>query len=805
MRGKKLSIGLWTILPIFTVALFVTSTWAATHQVLHSFNPNGADAAFPVAGLTADAASNRYGTTEEGGTYNAGAVFELSPNGSGGWTEKVLYNFNPNGRDGTSPFAGVVSDAAGNLYGTTSAGGIHGLGTVFEVTPDGSGGWTENVLHSFGNGTDGVNPYAGLVFDAAGNLYGTTYVGGIYSAGTIFELSPRQGGGWTETVLHNFHLNGTDGYEPDAGLIRDAAGNLYGTTSFGGIHNFGTVFELSPRQGGGWTETVLHSFNLNGTDGTTPDAGITLDTSGNLYGTTYTGGIHNYGTVFELSPRQGGGWTEKVLHSFGGGTDGASPNAGLIFDTAGNLYGTTYLGGIHGFGTAFEMSPKQGGSWTEVVLHSFNLSGTDASSPVASLIIDAVGNLYGTTLNGGLHSVGAVFELKPRQGGGWTERLLYSFNFNGTDGATPALGWLISDNAGNGYATTSSGGTYDGGTAVEFLPNGSGGYTEKVLYNFAKGTDASNPYGGLVADTTGNLYGTTVNGGIYNWGTVFELSPNGSGGWTEQVLHSFNHDGSDGFHPYDALVLDGSGNLYGTTLRGGVHNRGTVFELSPNGSGGWTEQVLHSFNLNGTDGAEPFAGVTFDRAGNLYGTTYIGGTYYGSGAVFELSPNGSGGWTEQVLYSFNDDGTDGTNPYAGLTFNNADGNLCGTTQYGGLNGDGTAFELMFNGFGWQDRLLHSFSGTDGAFPQAALNGPHSSSVLYGTTYAGGAHNLGTVFELTPTQGGNWNEMVLHSFSPSGGDGNYPQGSVIGDDSGNLYGMTSAGGTYNSGAVWEITP
>ncbi len=201
----------------------------------------------------------------------------------------------------------------------------------------------------------------------------------------------------------------------------------------------------------------------------------------------------------------------------------------------------------------------------------------------------------------------------------------------------------------------------------------------------------------------------------------------------------------------------------------------------------------------------PYASLIFDSAGNLYGTTYTGGVYYAGGTVFELSPNGSGGWTEQVLYSFNENGTDGTNPSAGLIFNNADGHLCGTTQYGGAFGDGTVFEVMFNGFGWQDQLLHSFSGTDGAFPQAALNGPHSSSVLYGTTYAGGVNNLGTVFELTPTQGGGWTETVLHNFSPVGGDGNYPQGSVIGDDSGNLYGMTSAGGTHNSGVVWEIVP
>ncbi|MGC2109399.1 MAG: choice-of-anchor tandem repeat GloVer-containing protein [Candidatus Korobacteraceae bacterium] len=819
MRGKGIPIAM-RALAICTVTLLVTSAWGGTESVPYSFNPRGRDGAFPQASLIGDAHGNFYGATSEGGSDNVGTVFALTPNGSGGWTEKVLHNFANNGTDGTFPYAGLIFDAAGNLYGTTSEGGDYNEGTVFKMMPNGSGGWTEKKLHNFGiNGTDGMYPYAGLIFDKNGILYGTTYYGGDSGLGTVFEMTPNGSGGWTEKKLHNFNPYNGDGYEPYAGLIFDAAGNLYGTTGYGGDYNEGTVFEMAPNGSGGWTEKKLHNFNNDGTDGTQPYAGLILDGGGNLYGTTYTGGDYGVGTVFEVSPDGSGGWTEKKLHNFGlYGTDGTSPNASLIFDAAGNLYGTTYLGGIHGWGTVFEMMPKQGGGWTELVLHSFNLAGTAAANPLASLLIDTAGNLYGTTLNGGLHSVGTVFEMKPGQAGGWTETLLYSFNFNGTDGATPALAGLIGDNASNGYGTTSLGGTYDGGTVVEFLPNGEGGYTEEVLYNFGKGTDASNPEAGLVFDNAGNLYGTTLIGGIHNYGTIFELSPNGSGGWTEQVLHSFNHDGSDGFHPYDALIFDAAGNLYGTTFRGGTHNDGTVFELSPNGSGGWTEQVLHSFNLNGgADGALPFAGLIFDSAGNLYGTTYEGGVYYTGGTVFELSPNGSGGWTEQVLYSFNENGTDGTNPYAGLIFNNTDGNLSGTTQYGGAFGDGAVFELTFNGFGWQDQLLHSFDGTDGAFPQAALNGPgafpqaalngrHSSSaVLYGTTYAGGVNNLGTVFELTPTQGGSWIETVLHNFSPTGGDGSYPQGSVIGDDSGNLYGMTSAGGTYNSGAAWEITP
>ncbi len=416
MLDKRFSIGLGTALTIFTVTLLVTSTWAASHEsVLHSFNNNGTDGVNPYAGLIADTSGNLYGTTVEGGIHNLGSVFELTPRQGGGWTETVLHSFG-RGTDGTDPYASLIFDAAGNLYGTTQQGGIHNSGTVFELSPRQGGGWTETVLHSFNNnGIDGAYPLGGLIFDAAGNLYGTTQQGGIHSCqgktcGTVFELTPKQGGGWTETVLHSFG-NGTDGVNPQAGLIIDAAGNLYGTTYQGGIHNLGTVFELTPRQGGGWTETVLHSFG-RGTNGVSPNASLTVDAAGHLYGTTIAGGILNDGTVFELTPSQGGGWTETVLHSFGNGTDGVNPQASLIIDAAGNLYSTTIAGGIHTDGTVFELSPQPGGGWTETVLHSFG-NGTDGVSPYAGLIIDAAGNLYGTTIGGGIHTDGTVFEITP--------------------------------------------------------------------------------------------------------------------------------------------------------------------------------------------------------------------------------------------------------------------------------------------------------------------------------------------------------------------------------------------------------
>ena len=425
MRGKRFSIGLRAALAVFAVTLLVTSTWAATNwheKVL--FNFNGTDGYQPMYGLIFDAAGNLYGTAFGGGDPSCGdpngcgTVFQLTPAPGGGWTETVLHSFKGYPTDGSYPYAGVIFDAAGNLYGTTDWGGTYGGGTVFELTPTAGGGWTEKVLHSFGNGADAAFPYACLIFDAAGNLYGTTGGGGTYGVGTVFELSPAAGGGWTETVLHSF--NGSDGHGPEAGLIFDAAGKLYGTTAWGGTGTdclntgCGTVFKLTPVAGGGWTETVLHSFS--NTDGALPFAGLIFDAAGNLYGTTQQGGSYGFGTVFELTPTAGGGWTETVLFSFNGnwsGRDGGLPEAGLIFDAAGNLYGTTGAGGTYAYGTAFELTPTAGGGWTETVLHSFNNNGTDGESPLAGLIFDAAGNLYGTTGGGGTYGLGMVFELTP--------------------------------------------------------------------------------------------------------------------------------------------------------------------------------------------------------------------------------------------------------------------------------------------------------------------------------------------------------------------------------------------------------
>ncbi len=386
-------------------------------KTLYKFK-GSTDGNFSQASLIFDQAGNLYSTTTRGGA-GYGTVFELTPNQDGSWTESVLYSFT-GGADGADPFAGLIFDQAGNLYGTTYQGGSAGVGTVFELTPNLDGGWTQNVLHSFKN-SDGRYPVGGVIFGADGNLYGTTTNGGAAGQGTVFELTPNQDGSWTESVLHSFK-GGRDGGYPDHGsLIFDTAGNLYGATASGGkvgcnwlSPGCGTIFELKPNSDGRWTEQVLHRFS-GGTDGATPQPTLIFDKSGNLYGTTLLGGAHGVGNVFELMPNSDGSWKQKVLHQFKGGNWG--PWAGVIFDQAGNLYGTTLAGGNlnacggQGCGVVFKLAPNSNGGWNETVLHTF----TDhpGALPNALLTFDESGNLYGTTAGDSSKTFGSVFEITP--------------------------------------------------------------------------------------------------------------------------------------------------------------------------------------------------------------------------------------------------------------------------------------------------------------------------------------------------------------------------------------------------------
>jgi uncharacterized repeat protein (TIGR03803 family) len=379
----------------------VSGAWAASEfKVLHDVSGG------LWSGVSIDANGNLYGASLGGGPYSEGAIFELTPSSKGSWNLIVLQNFD--GTDGGNPNGGLILDAAGNLYGTAAGGEFDG-GEVFELTP-GSGGWALTVLYSLGSGQDGWGPVAGLIWDQAGNLYGTTGAGGIYDEGTVFELAPASGE-WNESILYSFGSSGSrhDGLNPLDALIWDKAGNLYGTTEHGGIYGGGTVFKLT-QGSGGWNEQLLHQFGRVWTQGGRLTAGLVFDNSGNLYGTTYEGGSNacegGCGTVFKLT-HGSGGWNETVLYDFPKPGNGSYPSSGVVFDKAGNLYGEAAAGGTGGCdggcGVVYKMTPAHG-RWTYTVLHNFN--GAEGMLPEGGLVFDPEGNLYGTAYN-------IVFEITP--------------------------------------------------------------------------------------------------------------------------------------------------------------------------------------------------------------------------------------------------------------------------------------------------------------------------------------------------------------------------------------------------------
>ena len=445
------------------------------------------------------------------------------------------------------------------------------LGIVLATVSVASASWKEKVLYSFQGGlNDGSVPAGGVVFDRAGNLYGATTGGGPDSCapignecGTVFQLAPpaKKGDPWTETILYQFKGEGSqDGSAPAGGVILDAAGNIYGTTAYGGTGDCillgvkagcGTVYELSPpkQKGGPWTERLRYSFK-GGNDGYFPSGTLTFDSKGNLYGATQFGGgkgttcnsIFQYcGTVFELRParQKGGQWTEKVLHSFAGGKDGANPNGGLVFDRTGALYGTTLSGGNEkcktshslGCGTFFVLKPSHKKSdWTEALLHLFS-GGADGATPNGDLAFDLQGRIDGTSVEGGDQGSGVVFEFSSRKSGSWSENVLHSFT--GKEGWSAEAGVLI-DSAGKLYGTVSMGGA-GGGTVYllehsRHVPN----WRIELLHTFIGNPDGISPAARLAQDSHGQLYGTTLYGGTgqggqncgsYGCGTVFLVFP----------------------------------------------------------------------------------------------------------------------------------------------------------------------------------------------------------------------------------------------------------------------------------------
>ena len=581
--------------------------------------------------------------------------------------------------------------------------------------------------------------------DAKGNLYGTTEYGGPSGVGVVYKIDSSG----TQTVVYSF--SGTDGAYPMSGVILDPSGNLYGTTEAGGAANQGVVYKIDPAG----AETVLYSFT-GAAGGGYPYAGVVRDSAGNLYGTAPFGS--SGGVLYKVDAAG----TETVIFTFTGGFTGSDPYGGVILDSAGNLYGVTYYGGTSYSGVIYEISP----TGNETILYNFP-GGSGGEAGYASLTLDAAGNLYGTAI-GGPSGYGIVYKLPP----GGQPAILHAFT-GGADGGDPEYASVVVDEAGNVYGTTTYGGADNYGVVYEIGSSGN----ETVLHSFAGGGDGAEPFAGVFRDSSGDLYGTTLRGGRSNEGLVFEINHKGQ----KTNIYGFPAM-QDGANPSSGLIGDPDGNFYGVTSTGGLQNLGVVYKISRGGE----ETVLHWF-AGGSDGANPKGNLARDSNGNLYGATVFGGPA-NAGTVFQVSPSGD----ETVLYAFTG-GSDGLNPEGGVVLDPS-GNVYGTASWGGL-GWGTVFEVSPAG---ALTVLYSFEGnTDGGAPMSNLI-RDSSGNLYGTAEYAGRYGSGVVF-MANSQG----EVPLYSFEDSQ-DGAYPVAGVVMDTSGNLYGTTPyAGGEYGDGTIFEV--
>jgi uncharacterized repeat protein (TIGR03803 family) len=572
-------------------------------------------------------------------------------------------------------------------------------------------------------------------------------------------------------------------------------------------------------------EKVLHNFDVV-VGGYNPQASLTPGPGGIYYGTADNGGATNNGCVFALIPPAAGqtNWTEKVIYSFSGAPDGASPSSGLLLSQTGTLYGVTGAGGAQGAGVVFSLTPPADGtgSWTESVLYTFT-GGADGKAPFGTLVSDANGVLYGSTAGGGnAMGAGVVFSLAPPAAGSgaWTETVLHEFQGN-ADGASPGAG-VLRDDTGALYGVTSVGGVSNGGTVYRLTPPtaGSASWAKATLYNFTGQADGGYPVGGLVLNDTGILYGVTAAGGVSGAGTAFALKPPATGkAWTESVLYSFS-GGLDGASPGATPVLGSDGTLYGTSSGGGTAGSGTVFALTPPAAGkkAWTEAALASFT--GPNGSAP-VGLGLTAGGGLIGTTIYGGiARKGGGTVFLLTPPQAGAtaWTQAELLQFNEGGPDGASP-VGALLTSKSGVVYGTTSSGGAYHQGAVVALTppaAGGTVWKETVLFSFNGNNGSFPNGGLV-EGANGVLYGTTADGGPQKdgaNGTVFSLTPPAAGQsaWTEALLHVFKGArAGDGANPGSGVILGAGGALFGTTGNGGiatadnSDGNGIVFKLIP
>jgi len=752
------------------------------YSQVHSFGDTNLMAAQPSGNVVLATNGTFYGTAQSGGALGFGAIFRINPDGTG---FQVIHSFNIQGSDGAYPRAALIQGADGFLYGTASAGGTNrpgslysGAGTLFRIALDGSG---YGVFHQFAGTNDGAAPNAALLLATNGVVYGTTAQGGTNQpqgfsngAGTLFRVNP-DGTGYA--VLH--HFGGTnDGANPQAALVQGRDGALYGTTVSGGSNSAGTVFRIG-LDGSGYT--VLHRFTQL-TDGSQPYSALIQTSDSMLYGTTVYGGFASGGTVFKLSPD---GNVYTVLTNFGAALgNGLYIYAGVIEGSDGRLYGSASITGFGGYsGNLFSLNKDGSGL---KVFHVFGNGIDSGSSPTVSLIETADGTLYGVSSRGGPASTGTLFKTK-QDGSGYA--VLWTFSSTGGDAATPQSG-LAAARDGTFFGTTTAGGQNGHGAIYQLNPDATGYH---LVFSFGSDTNGGTAPGGLLLHASDlALYGTTSSGaapGQGNGGTIFKINPDGSG---HKVLHNFGRDTNgmilpnDGNSPQSILVEGADGSLYGTTPYGGSNslNGGIVYKLDKSGA---NYSILHYFGAT-NDGSTASGALLQGSDHLLYGTTGQGGTnstLFGGGVLFKISTNGTG---YAILHHFGATG-DGLNARA--LIEDPDGFLYGTTNDGGTNsgisGGGTLFKIAKDGSKYQ--VLHHFgAGNEGTRPTSLVE---TNGTLYGTCTSGGTGQGGTLFQIQ-TDGSGYSTLY-NFYVSSTADGRNPSPGLALGTNGSLFGATTSGG------------
>ena len=746
----------------------------------------------PNGGLVQGADGNFYGTASFGGINQDGTVFRLTASG----VLSALHSFR--GVDGSGPSCSLVQAADGDFYGTTSSGGANDSGTLFKITPSG----TLTTLFSFAT-TDG-SPAAGLTLDMEGNFYGTTEGGGTYGAGTVFKLAADG----TFSSLYSF-TGGDDGDSPYGGLLLASDGNLYGTTGSGGAYGsrfggsgivggYGTVFRISTHG------DLITLAQFDGYQGANPVSALVQGTDGKLYGTTQNGGASfdgifnepssSYGVIYRLSINSPLQITRqpRPLTAFAGDT--------VSFDVA--VFGSLPVSyEWRKDGTNLHDGGNVSGSGSPVLTLG-NVTSADAApySVVVSNVYGSVTSAVATLqimiappaiVSGSVSQTvlaGTSVSLEVQVTG--DAPLFYQWRENATNladggnlsGSSTSTLTIVS-------ATVANSGTYSvvvsnalnsvssGDAVLTVLPITAPGASLAILHFFNNDTNSYNPYAGVVQGVDGNFYGTSLNGGSQQYGTLFKLTPAGA----LSVLHSFTN-GPDGVTPFAGLIQATDGNFYGASFQGVSSFNGTIFRMTT--SGAFTP--LYSFG-GVPDGGNAIGSLILGSDGKLYGTASTGGSN-DFGTLFSLTTNG----VFAPLWSF--DSSDGSYP-AGPLLQAGDGKLYGTTALGGSNNVGTVFVIRTNG---EFTSLASFDYTRGAFPSNGLIQAVDGS-FYGTASAGGTNGGGgTVFRLT-TDG---TLTAIHSFAFQ--DGAVPVGGLVQSSDGNLYGTTSQGGVDGLGSVFQFT-